>query len=169
MDTRAELKKAKRIVVKVGTSTLTYATGKLNFSRIEKLIRELSDLSNQGKEIILVTSGAVGAGMDRMGLKERPKTIPEKQALAAVGQGILMHTYEKIFSEYGQTVAQVLLTRENSVKHNQYTNSRNALLTLLHMGIIPVTNENDAVAVDERRCRRKERDERHRARFQARI
>lgn len=149
MDTRAELKKAKRIVVKVGTSTLTYATGKLNFSRIEKLIRELSDLSNQGKEIILVTSGAVGAGMDRMGLKERPKTIPEKQALAAVGQGILMHTYEKIFSEYGQTVAQVLLTRENSVKHNQYTNSRNALLTLLHMGIIPVINENDAVAVDE--------------------
>ena len=149
MDTRAELKKAKRIVVKVGTSTLTYATGKLNFSRIEKLIRELSDLSNQGKEIILVTSGAVGAGMDRMGLKERPKTIPEKQALAAVGPGILMHTYEKIFSEYGQTVAQVLLTRENSVKHNQYTNSRNALLTLLHMGIIPVINENDAVAVDE--------------------
>lgn len=149
MDTRAELKKAKRIVIKVGTSTLTYGTGKLNFSRIEKLVRELSDLANQGKEIILVTSGAVGAGMDRMGIKERPKTIPEKQALAAVGQGILMHTYEKIFGEYGQTVAQVLLTRENSLQHHQYTHCRNALLTLLHMGVIPVINENDAVAVEE--------------------
>lgn len=149
MDTRKELARAKRIVVKVGTSTLTYSTGKLNFNRIEKLVRELSDLQNQGKEIILVTSGAVGAGMDRLGLKERPKSIPEKQALAAVGQGILMHTYEKLFAEYGQMVAQVLLTRENSVKHKQYSNCRNALLTLLKMGVIPVINENDAVAVDE--------------------
>lgn len=149
MNTREELVKAKRIVVKVGTSTLTHRTGKLNFYRIEKLVRELSDLANQGKEIILVTSGAVGAGIDRLGLKERPKSIPEKQALAAIGQGILMHTYEKLFGEYGQTVAQVLLTRENSVKHNQYMNSRNALLTLLKLGVIPVINENDAVAVDE--------------------
>lgn len=149
MDTRQSLVKAKRIVVKVGTSTLTYATGKLNFYRIEKLIRELSDLVNQGKEIILVSSGAVATGIDFLGLKDKPKTIPEKQAMAAVGQGILMHTYEKIFGEYGQTVAQVLLTRENSVKHKQYINSRNVLLTLLKMGIIPVINENDAVAVDE--------------------
>lgn len=149
MDTRKNLIHAQRIVVKVGTSTLTHATGKLDFFRIEKLVRELSDLANQGKEIILVTSGAVGAGVDRLGLKEKPKTIPEKQAMAAVGQGILMHMYEKLFGEYGQTVAQVLLTRENSVKHKQYINSRNALLTLLKMGVIPVINENDAIAVDE--------------------
>lgn len=149
MNTRQELVNAKRIVVKVGTSTLTHSTGKLNFFRIEKLVRELSDLANQGKEIILVTSGAVGAGVDRLGLKEKPTTIPEKQAMAAVGQGILMHMYEKLFGEYGQTVAQVLLTRENSVKHKQYMNSRNALLTLLKMGVIPVINENDAIAVDE--------------------
>lgn len=149
VNTRNELSKAKRIVVKVGTSTITYANGKLNFERIEKLVRELADLSNQGKEVILVTSGAVGVGINRMGLKAKPKGIPEKQALAAVGQGILMHLYEKIFGEYGQTVAQVLLTRENSVKHKQYMNSRNALLMLLKMGVIPVINENDAVAVDE--------------------
>lgn len=149
MDTREELTKAKRIVVKVGTSTLTHKTGKLNFYRIEKLVRELSDLANRDKEIVLVTSGAIGAGLDRLGLKERPKVIPEKQALAAIGQGILMHTYEKLFGEYGQTVAQVLLTRENSLRHNQYINSRNALLTLLKMGVIPVINENDAVSVDE--------------------
>lgn len=149
MYTRSSLTEAKRIVVKVGTSTLTHSTGKLNFFRIEKLVRELSDLVNQGRDVILVTSGAVGAGMDRLGLKERPKTIPEKQAAAAVGQGILMHTYEKLFGEYGQTVAQVLLTREDSVKHKRYINSRNTLLTLLKMGVIPVINENDAVAVDE--------------------
>ncbi|MEG6585743.1 glutamate 5-kinase [Dendrosporobacter sp. 1207_IL3150] len=149
MLTRENMASAKRFVVKVGTSTLTHHTGKLNFYRIEKLIRELSDLANQGKEIILVTSGAVGAGVDRLGLKEKPKTIPEKQAAAAVGQGILMHTYEKLFAEYGQTVAQVLLTREDSVKHKRYINSRNTLLTLLKMGVIPVINENDAVSVDE--------------------
>jgi glutamate 5-kinase len=149
MLTRENLNTAKRFVVKVGTSTLTHSTGKLNFFRIEKLVRELSDLANQGKEVILVTSGAVGVGMDRLGLKEKPKTIPEKQAAAAVGQGILMHTYEKLFGEYGQIVAQVLLTREDSVKHKRYTNSRNTLLTLLDMGVIPVINENDVVAVDE--------------------
>jgi len=149
MDIRAGLKDARRIVVKVGTSTLTYANGKLNLYRIETLVRELADLANQGHELLLVTSGAVAAGMDRMGLTKRPGAIPEKQALAAVGQGILMHIYEKLFAEYGQTTAQVLLTKENSVRHNQYTNSRNALLTLLHMGIIPIVNENDAIAVDE--------------------
>jgi len=149
MLTRSNIPTAKRIVVKVGTSTLSHLTGKLNFQRIEKLVRELADLANQGKEIILVTSGAVGAGMDRLGLKEKPRTIPEKQAAAAVGQGILLHTYEKIFGEYGQVVAQVLLTREDSVNRRRYANSRNTLLTLLSMGVIPIINENDAVAVDE--------------------
>lgn len=149
MLTRSNIPTARRIVVKVGTSTLSHSTGKLNFHRIEKLVRELADLANQGKEIILVTSGAVGAGMDRLGLKEKPRTIPEKQAAAAVGQGILLHTYEKIFGEYGQVVAQVLLTREDSVNRRRYANSRNTLLTLLNMGVIPIINENDAVAVDE--------------------
>lgn len=146
---RNEIKNAVRVVVKIGTSTLTYNNGKLNLFRIEKLVRELADLANQGKEIILVTSGAVGAGLDRLGSTERPKTIPEKQAVAAIGQGILMHMYEKLFAEYGQIVAQVLLTRENSVKHKLYINSRNTLLTLLKMGVIPVINENDAIAIDE--------------------
>ena len=149
MLTRSNLADAKRIVVKVGTSTLTYGSGKLNLDQIEKLVRELSDLENQGKEIILVSSGAVGAGMARLGLKEKPKTMPEIQAAAAVGQGILMHTYEKLFGEYGQIVAQVLLTREDSVNRKRYVNSRNTLMSLLAMRVIPVINENDAVAVDE--------------------
>jgi glutamate 5-kinase len=149
MFTRENLAAAKRFVVKIGTSTLTHNTGKLNFFRIEKLVRELSDLANQGKEVILVTSGAVGVGVDRLGLKDKPKTIPEKQAAAAIGQGILMHTYEKLFGEYGQIVAQVLLTRGDSVKHKRYMNSRNTLLMLLKYGVIPVINENDAVAIDE--------------------
>ncbi len=149
MLTRRSLGEAKRIVVKVGSSTLTHSTGKLNLQGIEKLVRELSDLANQGRQILLVTSGAVAAGMDRLGLKEKPKTIPEKQAAAAVGQGILMHTYEKLFAEYGQVVAQVLLTREDSVKRSRYANSRNTLMTLLSMGVVPVINENDAVAIDE--------------------
>lgn len=108
---RSALKEAKRIVVKVGTSTITYANGKRNFEQIDRLARELADLQNQGKEMILVTSGAVAVGVDRLGLSEKPKTIPGKQAAAAVGQGILMHTYEKLFAEYGQIVAQVLLTK----------------------------------------------------------
>ncbi len=149
MLTRENLGNANRIVVKVGTSTLTHATGKLNLLRIEKLVRELSDLANQGKQIILVTSGAVGAGVDRLGLKEKPKTIPEKQAAAAVGQGILLHIYEKLFGEYGQIVAQVLLTRADSVNRKRYTNSRNTLMALLNQGVIPIVNENDAVAIDE--------------------
>lgn len=146
---RQHLNAAKRVVVKIGTSTLTYHTGKLNLQRIEKLVRELADLVNQGKEIILVTSGAVGAGMNRLGLKEKPKTIPAKQATAAVGQGLLMQLYEKLFGEYNQVVAQVLLTREDYVNRNRYANSRNTLLTLLGMGVIPIINENDAVAIDE--------------------
>ena len=149
MSSREQLQQAKRIIVKVGTSTLNYATGKLNIEKIELLVRELSDLANQGREIILVSSGAVGAGLERMKKTERPKTIPEKQALAAVGQGIFMHLYEKLFAEYRQTVAQVLLTKENSRQYSQFINSRNALLTLLAMGVIPIINENDAVAVDE--------------------
>ena len=149
MSIRTGLKKAKRVVVKVGTSTITYPTGKTNLGRMEQLVRELADLKNQGREIVLVSSGAIATGVNRMGLTEKPKSIPERQAMAAVGQGVLMHIYETLFAEYGQTAGQVLLTKENSVRHNQYTNSRNALLTMLEMGVIPVVNENDAVSVDE--------------------
>ena len=146
---RQRLQEAKRIVVKVGTSTLTHDTGKLNLNRIDKLIREIADLKNQGKEMILVSSGAIAAGLGKLGLSQKPDSIPEKQAVAAIGQGVLMHIYEKLFAEYGQVMGQVLLTKENSVQHHQYIHSRNSLLAQLSMGAVPVINENDAVAVDE--------------------
>lgn len=146
---REMLKNAKRIVVKVGTSTITYSNGKRNFSQIDRLARELSDLQNQGKEMILVTSGAVAVGVDRLGLLKKPDTIPGKQAAAAVGQGVLMHTYEKFFADYGQVVAQVLLTKTESIDRHRYTNSRNTFMELLKQGVIPIVNENDVVALDE--------------------
>lgn len=148
-DNRELLRKKKRIVVKVGSSTLTHETGKLNYYRIERLAMEIADLENQGKEMVLVSSGAVSAGMGPLGLSARPKTIREKQAVAAVGQGVLMHTYEKIFREYGQNVGQVLLTRMDAQDRKKFMNSRNTLLTMLQMGIIPIINENDVVAIDE--------------------
>ena len=147
---RENLKTARRIVVKVGTSTLAHAeSGKLNLYRIEHLIREIADLHNAGKEIIFVSSGAIAAGMNKLGVKVKPQTIPENQALAAIGQGVLMHIYEKFFAEYGQTIGQVLLTKENAVDESARENSRNSLRAILDMGAIPVVNENDAVAVDE--------------------
>lgn len=139
----------KRMVVKVGSSSVAHATGKPNLYQIESLVRQLADLCNQGKEVILVTSGAIGTGAGRLGLNRRPKTIPEKQAAAAVGQGVLMHIYEKFFAEYGVTVGQVLLTREDFSDRRRFLNARNALHALLQMGVIPVINENDTVAVDE--------------------
>ena len=149
MSARDRLRDARRIVVKVGTSTLTHPSGGMNLHRIEHLVRELIDEANQGKEVLLVSSGAIAAGMNTLGLKERPAGVPERQALAAIGQGALLHIYEKFFHEYGRTMAQVLLTKENAARHHQYMNSRNALLALLGMNVIPVINENDAVAVDE--------------------
>ncbi|MBQ6758956.1 MAG: glutamate 5-kinase [Selenomonadaceae bacterium] len=147
---RESLKSARRIVIKVGTSTLAHAdTGKLNLYRIEHLIREIADLHNAGKEIIFVSSGAIAAGMNKLGIKVKPQTIPENQALAAIGQGVLMHIYEKFFAEYGQTIGQILLTKENAVDEEARANSRNSLSTILSMGAIPVINENDAVGVDE--------------------
>ena len=146
---REALKKAKRIVIKVGTSTITYANGKRNFSQIDRLAREISDLQNQGKEMILVTSGAVAVGVDRMGLPGKPKTIPGKQAAAAVGQGVLMHTYEKFFADYGQIVAQVLITKTEAIDRHRYTNTRNTFMELMRQLVIPIVNENDVVALDE--------------------
>ena len=140
---------AQKIVVKVGTSTLTHKNGKLNLEQIEKLVRQLSDLRNQGKDVVLVSSGAIGAGMGKLNLEERPKTIPEKQAVAAVGQGILLHIYEKVFSEYGQATAQLLLTKADLEHRQRFLNGRNTLLTLLRLGVIPIVNENDTVAFEE--------------------
>lgn len=136
-------------MVKVGTRLLTHATGQLNIAYIDKLVRELADLKNQGRQIVLVTSGAIGAGMGRLGIKRRPESIPEKQAAAAVGQGVLIQLYEKLFLEYGQVVAQVLLTRADFAGRSRYLNAGNTLLTLLRWGVVPVINENDTVSVQE--------------------
>ena len=149
-EARANLKNANRIVIKVGTSTLAYPqTRKLNLFRIEHLIREIADLHNGGKEIIFVSSGAIAAGIGRMGLSEKPDNVPDNQALAAIGQGVLMHIYEKFFAEYGKTMAQLLLTGNDTIDAHARENSRNSLLAILKMGVIPVINENDAVATDE--------------------
>ncbi len=139
----------KRIVIKVGSSSVAYANGKPKHDQIGALVRQLSGLHKQGKEVLLVTSGAIGTGAGRLGLTGRPRTIPAKQAAAAVGQGILMHIYEKLFSEYGVTVGQVLLTREDFSDRRRFLNAGNTLHALLQFGVIPVINENDTVAVDE--------------------
>ncbi len=146
---RKGLAQSRRIVVKVGTSTLTHASGQLNLGRIERIVRELADLNNQEREVILVSSGAIGIGSTRMGFKKVPRTMPEKQALAAIGQGTLLHIYEKIFAEYGQTVAQVLLTREDIDDRIRYLNATSAVTALLNMKVIPIINENDTVAIEE--------------------
>ncbi|TCL63038.1 glutamate 5-kinase [Hydrogenispora ethanolica] len=149
VDYLGRLQQARRIVVKVGTSTLTHASGKLNLNRMEQLVRQLADLQNQGKEVVLVTSGAVGAGLGRLGLNERPSSIIERQAMAAIGQGLLMQVYEKLFSEYGPIVAQVLLTRNDISDRKRYLNARNTILALLQYRAIPIINENDTVATEE--------------------
>jgi glutamate 5-kinase len=139
----------RRIVIKIGTRLVTRANGKLSIAYIERLVRELADLRNQGHEIILVSSGAVGAGMGRLNLTKRPNAVRKKQACAAVGQGLLIHIYEKLFSEYGQVVAQILLTRGDLVNRRRYINACNTLVTLLDWGVIPIINENDTVSVQE--------------------
>ncbi len=149
MEYLQRLQSAKRIVIKVGTSTLTHPTGQLNLNLMERLVRQLVDLHNQGKEVALVTSGAVGAGMGRLGIGKKPASIMEHQALAAVGQALLMQVYEKLFSEYGKIVAQVLLTRTDVSVRGRYLNSRNTILTLLKYRVIPIINENDTVATEE--------------------
>lgn len=149
MSRRKKLKACRRVVVKIGTSTLTYSNGQLNLQRIERLVRELADLHNRGMEVLLVSSGAIGVGAIRMGYKKIPRTMPEKQALAAIGQGALVQLYEKLFSEYYKTVAQVLLTRGDLDERLRYLNATNALLAILDLGVIPIINENDTVVVEE--------------------
>ena len=138
-----------RIVVKVGTSTLAHATGRLNIRRMEHLCKVLSDLKNAGHQIILVSSGAIGMGVGKLGLPGRPADMPSKQAAAAVGQCELMYTYDKLFTEYSHTVAQLLLTGEDIKNEQRSRNVRNTLTRLLELGALPVINENDAVATDE--------------------
>ena len=144
-----DLQHAKTVVVKIGTSTLTYENGKLNLRRIEYLCRTLSDLQNSGRRIVLVSSGAIGVGVGKLGLARRPDETAKKQALAAVGQCELMFIYDKFFGEYHQNVAQVLLTADVTARDNSRTNVVNTFSELLSMGIIPIVNENDTVAVDE--------------------
>lgn len=138
-----------RLVVKVGTSTLTHATGNLNIRHVEELCKTLSDIRNAGNEVILVSSGAVGMGVGKLSLKERPRDLPTKQAAAAVGQCELMYTYDRLFSTYNITVAQVLLTASDVTVEDRKNNFINTMNRLLELGAIPIINENDTVAVDE--------------------
>ncbi len=138
-----------RIVVKLGTSTLTHPTGRLNIRRVEALCKTLSDLKNAGHEIILVTSGAIGMGVGKLQLPGRPADMPTKQAAAAVGQCELMYVYDKLFSEYHHTVAQVLLTGADVHDSKRRENLKNTLTRLLELQAIPIVNENDAVSTDE--------------------
>ena len=138
-----------RIVIKIGTSTLAHPTGHLNIRRVEELCKIISDIKNSGHEVILVSSGAIGMGVGKLGLRSRPQDIPTKQAAAAVGQCELMYTYDKLFSEFNHTVAQLLITGDdvqNETRHNNFSNTLNRLLEL---DVLPIINENDTVSTKE--------------------
>ncbi len=138
-----------RIAVKVGTSTLAHATGRLNIRQVESLVKVLSDLKNAGHEIVLISSGAIGMGVGKLLLSERPTDIPTKQAAAAVGQCELMYTYDRLFAEYNHTVAQILLTREDVETSDRKENFHNTVFRLLELQALPIINENDTVATHE--------------------
>ena len=138
-----------RIVIKIGTSTLAHPTGHLNIRLVEELCKTISDIKNAGHQVILVSSGAIGMGVGKLGLLERPKDIPTKQAAAAVGQCELMYTYDKLFGEYNHTVAQLLITGEDIRTQQRHENFSNTLNRLLELGAMPIINENDTVSTDE--------------------
>ncbi len=138
-----------KIVVKVGTSTLTHITGCVNIRRIEKLVKVLSDIKNAGNQVILVSSGAIAMGVGKLNLEKRPSDIAGKQAAAAVGQCELMYTYDKLFLQYNQTVAQILLTAEDLKTPDRHTKFENTMQKLLELRVLPIINENDTVATDE--------------------
>lgn len=143
-------KEYKRIVIKVGSSSLTHQeTGSVNFLKMEKLVRAICDLRNQGKDVCLVSSGAIAVGRDAIGLKERPKDISTKQACAAVGQGRLMMTYQKLFGEYNQTSGQVLMTKNTMINPVSRENATNTFEELFKLGVVPIVNENDTVSTYE--------------------
>lgn len=143
------VKDAKRIVVKIGSSSLTHDNGRFNLRRMEEIARILSDFANAGKEVVLVSSGAIAAGRGKMNLDHKPCTTAEKQAMAAIGQCELMSLYERFFSIYGRNVAQILITRESFDNDTAHTNARNTFSALLDMGVIPIVNENDTVSFEE--------------------
>lgn len=143
-----ENRMGKRVVIKLGTSTLTHRTGRLNIRRVEKLVKIIADIQNAGNQVILVSSGSIGLGMAKLGLLERPSDTPTKQTCAAVGQCELMYLYDKQFSEYSITVAQLLLTKYVLLEDRR-KNVENALEQTIKMGVIPIVNENDTVAIDE--------------------
>lgn len=138
-----------RIVIKIGTSTLAHPTGHLNIRLVEELCKIISDIKNAGNDVTLVSSGAIGMGVGKLGLMKRPEDIPTKQAAAAVGQCELMYTYDKIFSEYNLTVAQLLITGEDIASDKRHLNFKNTLNRLLELNVIPIINENDTVATEE--------------------
>lgn len=138
-----------RVVIKIGTSTLAHSTGHLNIRRVEEICKVVSDIKNAGNEVIMVSSGAIGMGVGKLGLAKRPQDIPTKQAAAAVGQCELMYTYDKLFSEYNHTVAQLLITGADVEAADRYENFSNTLNRLLELDAIPVINENDTVATEE--------------------
>jgi glutamate 5-kinase len=142
-------KRYKRIVVKVGSSTIAHSGGKLNLTMIDNIVRQLVDLKNRGKEVILVTSGAIGAGMGELGCEKRPELIPKQQAMAAIGQGLLIGVYNRFLREYGEMGAQILLTSSDLEDRGRYLNAFNTMMTLLEYGVIPIVNENDTVATSE--------------------
>ena len=139
----------KRIVVKVGTSSLTYDTGKTNLNKIGALVRVIADLMNMGNEIVLVSSGAIGVGAGKVGLREKPKDTRQKQALAAIGQASLVAIYEKFFMEYGYSTGQVLLTKFVLDDELRYLSAKNAFETMIGYGVIPIVNENDVISTYE--------------------
>lgn len=138
-----------RIVVKIGTSTLAHPTGHLNIRRVEQLCKVMSDIKNAGHELVLVSSGAIGMGVGKLGLRQRPGDIPTKQAAAAVGQCELMYTYDKLFGDYHHTVAQLLITGDDTADETRHRNFTNTLNRLLELGALPILNENDTVATEE--------------------
>ncbi|MEE1314786.1 MAG: glutamate 5-kinase [Faecalimonas sp.] len=138
-----------RVVIKVGTSTLTYGNGNMNIRRMEILCKTISDLMNSGLEIVFVSSGAIGLGVGKLGLKGKPSDIPSKQAAAAVGQCELMYLYDKLFQEYNHTVAQILMTGADFECEERFENFRNTLNRLLELGALPIINENDTIATSE--------------------
>ncbi|HZJ77752.1 MAG TPA: glutamate 5-kinase [Clostridia bacterium] len=145
----ARIQDAKRIVIKVGTSTLIYESGKTNIRRIARLVSVISDLQNSGHEVVLVTSGAIGVGVGKLGLKEKPSDTAGKQAVATIGQCELMFIYDKFFGEYGHTVGQLLITRSDIENNERRQNLINTFEKLFNYGAIPIVNENDSVAVEE--------------------
>lgn len=149
-DVRSCLRDKKRIVVKIGSSSLTHpATGALNLLKIEKLIRILCDLRGEGRDVVLVSSGAIAAGRQALGISHRPDSISQKQALAAVGQARLMMVYQKLFAEYNYMAAQILLTKDTMIHDSSRYNAQNTFEELLGLGVIPVVNENDTVSTHE--------------------